>query len=149
MADRIYFEKLKPRLAGLFFGARSTMLRVKQLRPWRYVLLGLALGAACCVANAAPPSWPNTFTARLEALALLQTLNADLLSHDSATATLQRWCESHQLAPDPHISAIQVRVAPKAPSDEQRQALHVAAGGSGSLPTREIVVWRAAAVRSR
>ena len=86
---------------------------MKWPRPWRTVLLGLALGAVgCCAANAAPPSWPDTFTARLEALALLQTLNADLLSHDSATATLQRWCESHQLAPHPHITASQVHAWP-------------------------------------
>ena len=96
--------------------------------PWRSALIGLALGALSCgAANAAPANWPNTLTARLEALALLQTLNAELLSHDSATATLQRWCESHQLAPDPHIIAMQMRIDPKAPSDEQRRALHVAA----------------------
>jgi hypothetical protein len=29
--------------------------------------------------------WPDSFVTRLEAVALLQTLNADLLSHDSAT----------------------------------------------------------------
>jgi hypothetical protein len=28
--------------------------------------------------------WQESFTARLEALALLETLNAELLSHDSA-----------------------------------------------------------------
>ena len=40
-------------------------------------------------------SWPDTPATRLEALALLQTLNADLLSNDSATLTLDRWCEAH------------------------------------------------------
>ena len=34
--------------------------------------------------------WHESFTARLEALALLQTLNAALLSHHSATLTLSR-----------------------------------------------------------
>ena len=38
---------------------------------------------------------PDFYAARLEALALLQTLNADLLSHDSATAVLQDWCDAH------------------------------------------------------
>ena len=33
---------------------------------------------------------PNSYVKRLEAALLLQTLNADLLSHDSATATLER-----------------------------------------------------------
>ena len=32
--------------------------------------------------------WQESFTSRLEALALLQTLNAELLSHHSATLTL-------------------------------------------------------------
>lgn len=37
----------------------------------------------------------GAYVARLQALALLQTLNADLLSHDSATAVLQDWCDAH------------------------------------------------------
>lgn len=98
------------------------------LRPWRSFLIGICLSTASgWIATATAQSWPDTYTARLEALALLQTLNADLLSHDSATATLQRWCESHQLAPTPHIVAVRMRVDPKPPTDEQREALHVAA----------------------
>jgi hypothetical protein len=31
-------------------------------------------------------------------MAPLQSLNAELLSHDSATLTLDRWCASYQLA---------------------------------------------------
>ena len=74
-------------------------------------LLGLWLAAAagpivCADVPAEGPGWPDTFTARLEALALLETLNGDLLSHDSATETLQHWCESHRLAPDPRIQVI-------------------------------------------
>ena len=30
-----------------------------------------------------------------EAIAVLQSLNAELLSHDSATLTLDRWCDAH------------------------------------------------------
>ena len=44
------------------------------------------------------PRWPDTPVARLEVLALIQTLNADLLSHPSATLTLDRWCADHRLA---------------------------------------------------
>jgi len=51
--------------------------------------------------------WPGDFVSRLEALALLQSLNADLLSHDSATASLTRWCGDHQLAPQAKIVALQ------------------------------------------
>ena len=99
---------------------------MNDLRALRPALIGFWLAAAACsVANAAGPSWPNTFAARVEALALLQTLNADLLSHDSATVTLERWCTLHRMAPIPHVVAIQMRVEPKAPTDEQRQALRI------------------------
>jgi hypothetical protein len=47
--------------------------------------------ATTAIASAAEPApWPNSFLGRLEALALLETLNADLLAHDSATLTLER-----------------------------------------------------------
>ncbi|MHC2295944.1 hypothetical protein ACVJBD_000150 [Rhizobium mongolense] len=42
--------------------------------------------------------WLNTPTSRVEALAVLQTLNANLLSNASATLTLDRWCAAHKLA---------------------------------------------------
>jgi hypothetical protein len=38
---------------------------------------------------------PDGFVRRLEALAVLQTLRAELLGHDSSTAVLQSWCEAH------------------------------------------------------
>jgi chorismate-pyruvate lyase len=71
------------------------------------------------------PSWPEGFTSRLEALALLETLNADLLSHDSATLTLDRWCGDHRLATSPHIVAELIHGADKIPTTEQRQLLGV------------------------
>jgi hypothetical protein len=40
-------------------------------------------------------SAPDGFVRRLEALAVLQTLRAELLGHDSSTAVLQSWCEAH------------------------------------------------------
>ena len=133
MADRIYFEKLKPRYAGLFFSWRRVAhnANMKDGRAVRSTLAGLWLGAAASsvahtATHTAGPSWPNTFAARVEALALLQTLNADLLSHDSATLILERWCDLHRLAPTPHIVAMRVRVESKEPTDEQRQTLRVA-----------------------
>src|ERR1700730_4698032 len=69
--------------------------------------------------------WQESFTARLEALALLQTLNSELLSHDSATRTLERWCAAHQLASPARIVAERVDGAYRAPTDEQRQLLGV------------------------
>ncbi|MBY5406667.1 hypothetical protein [Rhizobium leguminosarum] len=44
--------------------------------------------------------WLNTPASRVEALAILQTLNANLLSNASATFTLDRWCAAHKLAPE-------------------------------------------------
>ena len=71
--------------------------------------------------------WHDSYTTRLEALALLQTLNADLLSHDSATLTLDRWCESHRLASPARIVAERVRDVEKAATAEQREILKVSA----------------------
>ena len=71
------------------------------------------------------PVWPDTFVARVEALALLQTLNADLLSHDSATLTLERWCDVHRLASPARIVAARIPEIDKPPSPEQRRELAV------------------------
>jgi chorismate-pyruvate lyase len=70
-------------------------------------------------------TWPGTFVARVEALALLQTLNAGLLSHDSATLTLEHWCDAHRLASPPRIVAVRVPDMDKPPSPEQRRELGV------------------------
>ena len=53
--------------------------------------------------------WRDDFTSRVEVLALLQSLNADLLSHPSATLTLERWCASHHLAAEAKVVAERVR----------------------------------------
>jgi hypothetical protein len=73
------------------------------------------------------PTWPDTFLARVEALALLQTLDADLLSHDSATLTLERWCDVHRLASPARIVAERVTNVDKPPSLDQRRELGVSA----------------------
>ena len=83
----------------------------------------LALGA-----SPAPGSWPDTPVARLEALAELQTLNADLLSHDSATLTLDRWCARHHLADGAKTVADRVRGHDKPPPATVRDQLHVETG---------------------
>jgi len=62
---------------------------------------------------------------RLEALALLQSLNADLLSHDSATLTLDRWCAAHHLADPATVAADRVHDVDKQPTAAQRELLHV------------------------
>lgn len=69
-------------------------------------------------------SVPDT-QARLSALAQLQTLNAELLSHDSATATLERWCAAHQLASPARIEAERLEGSEIAPTAMQRRELGV------------------------
>ena len=97
--------------------------------------VGLSIGAAAalvmtaCPAKAemAVPAWPDDLTGRLEVLALLETLNADLLSNDSATLTLDRWCEDHGLGGAAKVVAERVGAADKAPSAAQRAILKVSA----------------------
>ena len=76
----------------------------------------------------AAPTWPDSYVARLEALALIQTLNAELLGSRSATITLEGWCRNHRLAPEPRIIADRVTGTDKAPTPEQRQRLQVGNG---------------------
>jgi hypothetical protein len=55
------------------------------------------------------PAWPDTFLARVEALALVETLNATLLAARSATFTLDKWCADHKLAGETKIHARLIR----------------------------------------
>jgi chorismate-pyruvate lyase len=87
------------------------------------LLVLLASNVAIADGTAAP--WRDDFTARVEALALLQSLNAELLSHDSATLTLDRWCGSHKLATPATIVAERIRNVEKQPTAEQRELLKV------------------------
>ena len=70
--------------------------------------------AACAALALAPvvsahDGWPDTPLARTQALAELQTLNAELLSHPSATLTLERWCGAHRLATPAKVVAHRVQ----------------------------------------
>lgn len=70
-------------------------------------------------------AWRDTYESRLEILALLQTLNAEILGSSSATRTLEAWCGEHRMADDPKIVAIRVPDVRKEPSAEQLQRLGV------------------------
>jgi hypothetical protein len=90
----------------------------------------MLLCASTAAKSASPeqtPNWTGSFVARVEALAVLQTLNADLLSHDSATLTLERWCDVHRLASPPRIVALRVPDVDKPPTPEQRRELAITA----------------------
>lgn len=65
--------------------------------------------------------------ARWRAMALMQTLNAEVLASRSATATLESWCREHRLAETPSIRAEAVKGVEKAATAETRARLQVGA----------------------
>jgi chorismate-pyruvate lyase len=79
------------------------------------------------VAQTPAPAWPDTPLARTQALAELQTLNADLLSHPSATRTLEAWCGAHHLARVARIVARRVSAVDKPLPHGARALLQIAA----------------------
>jgi chorismate-pyruvate lyase len=95
----------------------------------RLNVAGLCLVSALGVFQPLPaqeqPRWPDTVVARLEALALIQTLNAEILASRSATATLEHWCRDHRLAADPKIVAQVITGMTKRPTAEHRQRLEI------------------------
>ena len=105
-------------------GARTMNISVR--RVMEYGLIQFMLLWPLRV-SAAPLDLPDTFVTRVEVLALLETLNAELLSNPSATVTLERWCGAHHLAPDPKVVARLKRGEDKAISPEDRQRLGVTA----------------------
>ena len=91
-----------------------------------------AASLICGLLLAAAPvdvTWaaPGGFVRRLEALAVLQTLRAELLGHDSSTAVLQAWCEAHG-PPGLRIVAEHDPKAGQAPSEAARKALDLQPG---------------------
>lgn len=92
----------------------------------RYSVLG-ALSLACASPAMAQQAWPDTVLARTQALAELQSLNAELLSHPSATLTLEHWCGAHHLATDAHIVAHRVHGQDKPLPDSARTLLGIGA----------------------
>jgi hypothetical protein len=89
------------------------------------VLVASAVASADSATSAQSRNWSANFVARVEALALLETLNAELLSNDSATLTLEHWCDIHHLATPPRIKAVRVPGVEKPVSPEQRRVLRV------------------------
>ena len=89
------------------------------------IALMVALAANADVSSTARATpWPDTFVARVEALALLETFNDELLTHDSATFTLERWCDVHRLASPARIVAERM-LLDKPLSPEQRAELRI------------------------
>jgi hypothetical protein len=78
------------------------LLRAAACVPGLLALLSASPPAAAASAGAtAPgeaPAWHDTPSSRLAALAVIQSLNAELLAAPSATLTLEHWCAAHGLA---------------------------------------------------
>jgi chorismate-pyruvate lyase len=105
----------------------------RQWRDGNQIRAPLACGIALMVSLAANADesgtaratpWPDTFIARVEALALLETFNDELLTHDSATLTLERWCDVHRLASPARVVAERM-LLDKPLSPEQRAELRI------------------------
>ena len=75
----------------------------------RFNLIFLTIVALILPFAASAEEWPGSFLAHVEAMALIETLNAELLSNPSATLTLERWCGAHRLAAEAKVSAHLVR----------------------------------------
>lgn len=72
---------------------------------------------------------PGTSASRVEAFALAQSLNAEILGSTSATASLEKWCRDRRLADKPSIVAVLVPGAAQPPAADQLRRLRVASAG--------------------
>lgn len=79
-------------------------------------------------ASADSTSRPDTFLARVSALASMETLNADLLASRSATRVLEAWCADHAMAVDPRLRAERVPGPDKPLDAAGRERLAIGAG---------------------
>jgi chorismate-pyruvate lyase len=90
------------------------------------LIVVLSLIPTSCATVEPAHRWNDSYESRLEILALLQTLNADILASSSATATLERWCGDHDMAAPPTVVVQRVDAVFKTPTPEQLQRLSVA-----------------------
>lgn len=74
-------------------------------------------------------SWPADKEGRLAAVAVVETLNAEILAGRSATLVLEKWCLDHGLSggAEAKIVAQAVKGADKPIGAEQRQRLQISA----------------------
>ncbi len=100
-------------------------MRARRLRRLELLAGVTGAGILASAGIAAGQSIPDTGLARLEMTAVLETLNADLLSHDSATLTLERWCAVHHLADTDRIRAELVTAVERPATAEVRRDLAV------------------------
>lgn len=89
------------------------------------LIIALCLPMALHALERQQLQWRDTYQSRLEILALLQSLSAEILAGSSATRTLEEWCRDHEMADDPKIVATRVSGVRKEPTAEQLQRLAV------------------------
>ena len=90
-----------------------------------FAILAPALSGASATPSLAAP---DTFLARVEALASIETLNAEILAGSSATRTLEHWCAVHAMAAEPKVHAELVRGTPKPLDEDARKRLGITPG---------------------
>lgn len=99
--SRIFGPQGSPNYTAERISFSMSLCSAKCIRIAALAATAIVLGTQIAIAQ--EPSigsqWLNTPASRVEALAVLQTLNANLLSNASATLTLDRWCAAHKLAP--------------------------------------------------
>jgi hypothetical protein len=100
-------------------------MRLSLRRRPVFLAPSLLCAASVTPAEAQPSDWPDTLLGRVEALAVMQTLNAKLLGSRSATLTLEKWCGDHAMAAEPKIVARLVPDVEKPISPEQRERLQI------------------------
>ena len=100
-------------------------------------LAAIGLAFASVDPAAAAPRLPDTFLARVEALATMQTLSADILASHSATSALERWCGDHAIALPALIHAERVKDAPQKPIRPEQRA-HLAVGPDEPIRYRRV-----------
>src|SRR5689334_20119224 len=83
----------------------GVMARWVRLAVMAATLLPMPLASSLGARAEARSAFPDDYAGRVRALALMQTLNATLLSARSATFTLDKWCADHRIAPQAKIVA--------------------------------------------
>ena len=108
-------------------GAATAPPRRRNIGTWAALACAAGVGLTQNMADgaSAAPAWSDTYQARLTLWALIETLNADLLTSPSATQTLTEWCAAHDMAKDPRISARLLRGIAKPITPAQRRQLDI------------------------
>jgi hypothetical protein len=89
----------------------------------RWLAVGALTTTLVASAGAASPGKVS-----ISALAQVEALNTDLLGHDSATETLQRWCAQRHLADPAKIVARRIPDQDQPADADVRRLLHAAPG---------------------